>query len=176
MSADAPTTAAEGFAAVDHDHGDCVRRALGLGEAICARRGARLTSQRRAVLELVWASHEPIGAYDILDRLQARGRRRAAPPTVYRALDFLMAHGLVHRIESRNAYVGCARPDAPHAGQFLLCRRCGRAAEIVDPRIGEAVAASASDIGFTVEQLTVELGGLCGACSEPADRTHADAR
>ena len=96
------------FPEPDHDHDACVSDALTRADEICAERGARLTALRRAVLEIVWASHAPIGAYEILDRLQTARRAdndepaRAAPPTVYRALDFLLEHGLAHRIESLN--------------------------------------------------------------------------
>src|SRR3954453_3718975 len=98
------------FQPKDHDHADCVAAALGAAERLCARRGARLTELRRRVLELIWRSHEPIGAYALLDRL-GRERGRVAPPTVYRALEFLIAHGLVHRIASLNAFIGCVHPD-----------------------------------------------------------------
>ncbi len=108
------------FTSADHDHGHCVATALDAAASLCQRRRARLTPLRRRVLELVWRSHEPQGAYDILDTLGERGRR-AAPPTVYRALDFLLGQGLIHRIESLNAFVGCRDPDTPHAGQFLIC-------------------------------------------------------
>ena len=88
----------------------------------------------------------------------------AAPPTVYRALDFLLAHGLIHRIERLNAFMGCSRPGVPHAGQFLLCTGCGTAAELNDPAIDSAMTAAASRLGFTLTGQTVEADGLCSAC------------
>ena len=115
------------FPKAEHDHGDCIADALGMAEQVCAKRGARLTKLRRRVFELVWSSHAPVGAYDLLRHL-ARERDGAAPPTVYRALDFLRKHGLIHRIESLNAFVGCCTPGEAHAGQFLICSRCGAAA------------------------------------------------
>lgn len=146
-----------------HDHARCVRHAIGDAEAICARRGAQLTELRRRVLELIWSSHAPVGAYDLLRRL-SRERQTAAPPTVYRALDFLLEHGLIHRIESLNAFVGCAAPVEAHSGQFLICRRCGTAAELDDPRVRRAIARGARELRFTVESDTVEIRGLCAAC------------
>jgi Fur family zinc uptake transcriptional regulator len=154
------------FAGQRHNHARCRAEALRTAEHICADRGARLTGLRRKVLELVWASHRPIGAYAILEDLQRSGR--AAPPTVYRALDFLIEHGLAHRIASLNAYVGCARPGEPHAGQFLLCARCKDAAEIQDSSVAETLAASAAAAGFRVEQQTVELEGVCPRCRKSA--------
>jgi Fur family transcriptional regulator, zinc uptake regulator len=146
-----------------HDHGVCVAEALAAAEVECGRRGARLTAVRRRVLELVWGSHQPMGAYALLDLLSREGFS-AAPPTIYRALDFLLAHGLVHRIERLDAYVGCSRPGAPHAGQFLLCARCGAAAELDDPAIARAVTEGAARLGFSVRRQTVEIEGLCPAC------------
>jgi len=154
-----------GFPSNPHDHGACVAQALAAAEAECARRGARLTEVRRRVLELVWTSHQPVGAYALLETLAGEGFP-AAPPTVYRALDFLLAHNLVHRIERLGAYVGCIRPGgAPHAGQFLLCAGCGAAAELDDPAIDRTVAECAARLGFTVRRQTIEIEGLCPACA-----------
>jgi Fur family transcriptional regulator, zinc uptake regulator len=116
------------------------------------------------VLELVWTSHEPVGAYDILSSLGGDGRR-AAPPTVYRALEFLLEQGLVHRIESLNAFVGCADPKAPHSGQFLLCTTCGTATEIADAGIQAALAGAAGRAGFRAGHVTLEVKGLCRRCA-----------
>ena len=151
------------FAGADHDHRRCIAAALAAAAELCARRGARLTALRRRVLELVWRSHAPQGAYDILETLHRQGRR-AAPPTVYRALDFLLAQGLVHRIESASAFVGCAAPGEPHAGHFLICSVCGAAAEVDDHRVGSAVRESAAEAGFRVERQTIEVTGHCPDC------------
>ena len=151
----------------DHDHADCVLEALRVAEGLCVERGVRLTSLRRRVLELVWESHRPIGAYAVLEALTKE--QRAAPPTVYRALDFLQEHGLVHRIESLNAYVGCIRAGAPHAGQFFICGKCKESAEGSDERVVEAVNRAASGAGFRVEQQTVEMFGTCLRCRALGD-------
>jgi len=153
------------FPIPDHDHGCCVAHALEAAEAECKRRGARLTEVRRRVLELVWQSHAPVGAYALLESL-AREGFCAAPPTIYRALDFLLAHGLIHRIARLNAFMGCSRPGTPHAGQFLLCSACGAAAELDDPAIDAALAAAAGRLGFTLTGQVVEADGLCPACRE----------
>lgn len=156
-------TATPPFPAPGHDHGRCVASAIARAETLCAARGARLTGLRRQVLELVWESHGPIGAYDLLDRLRGL-RGGAAPPTVYRALDFLMEQGLVHRIARLNAFVGCDHPDAPHQGQFLICTDCGTAAELNEPDIATAIDRRAASLGFRVDQRTVEVTGLCPRC------------
>ena len=152
-----------GFLERDHDHRHCVLEALDGAAVLCAERGARLTELRRRVLELIWSGHRPLGAYDVLGRL-GRERGGAAPPTVYRALDFLLEHGLIHRIESLKSFVGCAHPGIPHAGQFLICRDCGRAAEINEARIDDAIALGARRAGFRVESRTIEVEGSCPHC------------
>jgi Fur family transcriptional regulator, zinc uptake regulator len=150
-----------------HDHASCVADALQVADRVCGEKGGRLTPIRRRVLELVWSSHRPVGAYDILASLQGDGRS-AAPPTVYRALEFLMEHGLVHRIESLNAFVGCADPSRNHSGQFFICENCRSAAEVTDPRVAEALSSCAERLGFAVKSQTVEFRGLCPACSAAA--------
>ncbi|MBO3276116.1 zinc uptake transcriptional repressor Zur [Pseudomonas schmalbachii] len=154
-----------------HDHANCVASALAEADTVCARQGVRLTELRRRVLELVWQSHKPLGAYDILAVLSETDGRRAAPPTVYRALDFLLENGLVHRIASLNAFVGCNNPEHAHEGQFLICRACHTAIELEQPAISDAIVAGARDVGFAVETQTVEVVGLCSACN--SDKSEA---
>jgi Fur family transcriptional regulator, zinc uptake regulator len=151
------------LAASHHDHERCVDDALHKAAVLCTRRGARLTHLRRRVLELVWQGHAAVKAYDILDEL-GTAAGSAKPPTVYRALDFLIAHGLVHRLESLNAYVGCPDPDAAHEGQFLICDACGAVREFEAPAIQAAIAAQAEGQGFAVARETVEVRGLCQTC------------
>ncbi len=151
------------FSGAGHDHRFCVEAALAEATRICTRRGVRLTPLRRRVLELLWDSHAPAGAYDLLRALSME-TDRSAPPTVYRALDFLLAQGLIHRIESLNAYVGCVHPAASHGGQFLICDDCGAAAEVHDPRVDAAIARRAETLGFAVGRKTVEVRGRCQPC------------
>lgn len=148
-----------------HDHTRCIDDALDAAAEICARRGARLTPLRRRVLELVWAGHRAVKAYDLLARLGAG----AMPPTIYRALDFLVAQGLVHRLESLNAYVGCPRPRADHDSQFLICEGCGIVDEIDAPELAAEVCRRAGAAGFEPSRQTLEVHGLCGQCRGPGD-------
>ena len=150
----------------NHDHAVCIDAALDRAAALCARRGARLTRLRRRVLELVWRGHSAVKAYELLGDL-GHGGGAAKPPTVYRALDFLIAHGLVHRLESLNAYVGCPRPGSPHDGQFLICGSCGTVREFAAPAIQGAIAREAASLGFTVGQQTIEVHGVCQGCRPP---------
>lgn len=153
------------FKGIRHNHQRCIHDALVIAEKMCASQGLRLTWLRRRVLALVWERHEPIKAYDILDQLRQE-HRGAAPPTVYRALDFLLQAGLIHRVETLNAYVGCGDPDRPHIGQFLLCRQCGTVAELDAPEITAILAQQAKKLGFQVDRQTVEIRGLCPQCSQ----------
>ena len=150
-----------------HDHTSCIAEALAAAEGLCAERGAALTPIRRRVLELVWSSHAPIGAYEILSRLAGESGK-VQPPTVYRALDFLRQQGLVHRIESRNAFIGCGQPERDHEGQFLLCRACGEAEELMDEKVLQPLERHARARGFVLERRTVELEGLCPNCQQAA--------
>lgn len=148
-----------------HDHASCVEAAVQTAERICRERNLRFTAQRKKILELVWNSHKPVGAYDILDILQKSGQR-AAPPTVYRALEFLIEADLVHRLDSINAFVGCPDPENPHAGQFLICERCRSVTELDDVEINSLVARKAGQQGFTASRQTLEIQGLCRNCAQ----------
>lgn len=152
------------FPAGKHDHAACVTDAIRAAEDKCRAEGLRLTPLRRQVLELVWSSHGPIGAYEILDRLRAE-RAGAAPPTVYRALDFLREHELIHRLESLNAFIGCGDPARRHGGQFLICTDCGAVAELDDPAIERTVSRRAGTLGFSVAHQTIEVAGRCRDCT-----------
>ena len=118
------------------------------------------------MLEIVWGQHQPIGAYAILEALHGKaGVGAAAPPTVYRALDFLIAQGLVHRLESLNAYIGCPQPEENHASQFLICTGCGEVTEIEGSEIAASARRQAAARGFSLDRLTIELAGRCPHCA-----------
>lgn len=137
---------------------------LSRASTICEGRGARLTDLRRQVLGLILDRPSPTGAYELLDQLRDT-RHGAAPPTVYRALEFLQEQGLVHKLESRSAFIGCiADEDHDHAAQFLICRRCGKVTELEDHELAHALEHAARRAGFTVVKATIEAEGLCSAC------------
>ncbi|MBJ6136460.1 Fur family transcriptional regulator [Marinobacter litoralis] len=153
-----------------HNHQACVSQALTDAQAICREQNARLTPIRERVLELIWQSHKPLGAYDILAQLGAEGHN-AAPPTVYRALDFLLQYGLVHRISSLNAFVGCAHAGEHHRSTFLICRECGIVLELAENSVTQAIESAALAEAFQVEDITLEISGLCPTCQ--GSTTHA---
>lgn len=136
---------------------------LDSAEALCRERGVRLTDQRRAVLRLLCLSDKPLSAYELLDRMRGVVKN-PAPPTVYRVLDFLLEQGLVHKLESLHAYVGCTHPDHPHASQFLICNDCGEVAEVEDPSVARSLKAAGKAIGFRTKRPVVELLGTCAQC------------
>jgi len=129
----------------------------------CAAQGLRLTKIRQQVLEIVWASHNPIGAYDVLQKLQESGHK-PAPPTAYRALDFLVSANLIHRIESLNSYIGCPIADTNHQCQFFICKDCGHIAEVNSQAVAAALSDEAKGLGFISQQPVIEVHGVCKNC------------
>lgn len=148
----------------NHNHNHCISDALMSAQKICAERGARLTSLRAQVLELIWQSHKPLGAYTLMDMLAQASTRRVAPPTVYRALDFLLEEGLIHRINSLNAFIGCPSPTQKHQSHFLICQGCSVAVELDSPELNQRLFDSATAAGFSVISHSVEISGLCTSC------------
>jgi Fur family transcriptional regulator, zinc uptake regulator len=152
------------FPPPDHDHERCASDALMRAEAICAERRERLTPMRRRVLEALLASHAPLGAYELIDRLSVRGAR-LAPITVYRALDFLRAQGLVHRIESRNAFIACvASHGSGEPVVFLICERCGAVGEAASAAVAATIKSASHAAGFTPNMPVIEISGVCAHC------------
>ncbi|MBX6329054.1 MAG: transcriptional repressor [Pseudolabrys sp.] len=152
------------FPAPGHDHDRCAHDALAHAEALCARRGERLTAIRRAVLQVLLSTHQPLGAYELIDRL-AEGNGRPAPITIYRALDFLRAQGLVHRIESRNAFVACVHNHAEgDPVVFMICEKCGAVGEAAGAAVAETIRTASRAAGFTPRTPVIEISGMCAHC------------
>jgi Fur family transcriptional regulator, zinc uptake regulator len=148
-----------------HDHAPCLESALSRAETAFASRGMKLTALRRLVFEEIAGSHDAVGAYDVLDRLQRKTGERMAPISVYRALDALLDAGVVHRLESRNAFFAChsahetaARPLA------LVCDQCGAVTERDAKEVRTAIDALARLDGFEPKTIVIEVSGCCGAC------------
>lgn len=154
------------IACSQHNHTHCVSDALSVAKRICGERGVKLTPQREQVLTLIWQNHKPLGAYDLLDMLSHISTKRVAPPTVYRALDFLLEQGFIHRINGLNAYIGCPSPEDRHQSHFLLCRLCGVAVEISSAPVTEAISLAARNAGFSVENHSLEVIGVCPTCAK----------
>ena len=154
------------FHAPDHDHERCAADALAHAETLCAERAQRLTPIRRQVLEALLESHKPLGAYEIIDRAAAAGSR-PAPITVYRALDFLRENGLVHRIESRNAFIACVgKHGSGDLVVFLICERCGAVGEAASAAVAGELKNAARAAGFTPAAPVIEITGVCAHCRQ----------
>jgi Fur family zinc uptake transcriptional regulator len=134
----------------------------------CARRGLALTPARAGVAAIIGESPAPLGAYAIIETLSKREGKPIAPPTVYRALDFLIEHGFLHRIESRNVFAPCAHFDHAHQGVMLSCEKCGRSFEIEDADVGAAIDQAAQTAGFVAHRRMIEVAGLCRECAAGA--------
>lgn len=129
----------------------------------CSKAGVRLTKQRRHILEIIGGSHKATGAYDVLEAMENQGHR-TAPITVYRALDFLMSVGLVHRIASLNAFIACHRSHGPGPVQLLICKICGSVGELEEKTVTRALYKAAGKVGFEIEEPVVEVAGTCAHC------------
>lgn len=162
-----------------HDHArDCdhaqtraaqAPQALAAAEALCERLGARLTPIRREVLETLLATHRPLGAYDLVEDLARRHERRMAPITVYRALDFLLEHGLIHKLATQNAFVACPHQHAAdELVIFLICESCGGVDEVSSPELSAAMQGIRRKAHFTPRAEVIEITGLCGHCGAKA--------
>ena len=147
-----------------HDHVRCINAALDRAHEICENADVRLTSTREAILKLLWQSHQPLGAYQLQQQLTKVTDKPVAPPTIYRAIEFLSSLGLVHRIPSLNAFVGCPFPNSEHSNIFLICESCKTVAEIADNRVNTLLETLSDKANFKPKSQTVELFGLCPNC------------
>ncbi len=150
-----------------HDHTACRGAVMEQAEALIAGSGRRLTPVRRRTLEILLEAHRALGAYEVLERLAAEGFG-SQPPVAYRALDFLVAEGLVHRIRRLNAFAACMQPGAPHHPAFLICEGCGALAEGPGHEAAQALEAAAAVADFRIARVSLEATGLCAACREAA--------
>ena len=155
-----------GFA--QHDHKTCMSDAMTTADARCAADGLRFTPVRRKVLEILLQDHRALGAYTILDKLREDGFG-SQPPIAYRALDFLVAHGLAHKIERLNAFIACAHTNHSHTPAFMICRLCDAVAEALSSETRGALRDAAGATGFRIERTVIEAEGICPSCLDKAD-------
>jgi Fur family zinc uptake transcriptional regulator len=170
--------ASKAFPAPGHDHDLCLEEAMERARQAFQNKGLKLTPLRQSVFREIAASHKAIGAYEVLDRLAVRGER-LAPISVYRAIEALVAAGIVHRFESRNAFFAC------HAGHemrqlILACEACGRVAEVDGDKVFATIDTAAGSASFSAKGAVVEVWGLCATCAgeqrgQPPERTHGRA-
>lgn len=152
-----------------HDHSRHAAAGLARAEAVCRERGLRLTPIRRKALEALYGDHKPVGAYDLADRISPPGGRRLAPISIYRALDFLVEQGFVHRLSSRNAFIACPHGHgANEAVAFLICEICGGVDEDASPAMRQAIRGMAEGRHFQTSYQVVEIVGRCEHCRDAA--------
>jgi Fur family transcriptional regulator, zinc uptake regulator len=147
----------------EHDHNQCIHNAISVAEQLCSSRGVQLTPIRHKVLELIWNSHKAIKAYDLLDLIRP-SNDAAKPSTVYRALDFLLEQGLIHRVESLNAFVGCRSSGSQHDQLLLICTACHNVEERPATHVFMALADEMQYASFKPQRKTIEIHGLCQNC------------
>jgi Fur family transcriptional regulator, zinc uptake regulator len=147
-----------------HNHAACTANLIDRAEKLCSLRGTKLTGQRKVILQSVAESHSAVGAYEIIERMASNGVR-PAPITVYRALDFLLDHDLVHKVESRNAFVACAGNHADCPPILLVCEKCGMVNEVTEPQSNAALKKTADEHSFAIKKIVMEITGLCEACA-----------
>ena len=148
---------------LEHNHNECVSEALVTAEHLCIERGVQLTPIRHKVLELIWESHKAVKAYELLDRLKPL-QKAAKPATIYRALDFLIDQGLIHRVESLNAFVGCRCSSYQHEQLLLICKRCEEVEERSAKEVMSALSQETQQAGFNVHSKAIEIHGICKNC------------
>lgn len=145
-------------------HSDNVEERLADAERFCLETGAKLTPLRKEVLELILTASKPMGAYDLLAKMKNRSERPAAPPTVYRSLDFLLEKGLIHRLSSINAFIPCCHPREGHQATFLICNQCHSVKEAPALGVLHALQQITDGDQFKVQHSIIELSGLCQSC------------
>ncbi len=149
-----------------HNHDSCRNKAVKAADKLCAERGVQLTPIRRKTLELIWKSHRAVKAYDLLDQIKPL-QQSVKPATVYRALDFLLEQGLIHRVESLNAFIGCTCSERQHEQLLLICLRCHEVEERPGKLVMQAVSQELSHAGFTPYHKAIEVQGICKHCKQP---------
>jgi Fur family transcriptional regulator, zinc uptake regulator len=148
----------------NHDHAACIRSVLDQAKQLCAERGVQLTAIRYQVLELIWDSHKAVKAYDLLDKIKPL-QPAAKPATIYRALDFLLEQGLIHRIESLNAFMGCGHSGHPNEELKLICVQCHEVEERPATELMRALANEIKEAGFLQQSRVIEIHGVCAKCA-----------
>jgi len=148
-----------------HNHSNCIQTALTEAAQLCTERGVQLTTIRQQVLELIWADHHAVKAYDLLERIKPL-QTAAKPATIYRALDFLREQGFVHRVESLNAFIGCCNLKTVHQQLLLICKQCQNVEERPADAVMDALKQELQQAGFIAHHQAIEIQGICADCRE----------
>ena len=148
-----------------HQHTHCINGALHTAEKICSEKGLRLTPLRKQVLELVWADHKAVKAYDIIEKMSTH-THEVKPPIVYRTLDFLLENNFIHKLHSENAFIGCPHSESDdHKAIFVICKKCMTVEETLVPEAISSIEKNLRDKGYTQLQPHIEVSALCKNCA-----------
>jgi Fur family zinc uptake transcriptional regulator len=148
-----------------HNHSNCIQTALNNASQLCSERGVQLTDIRKQVLELIWADHHAVKAYDLLERIKPL-QSAAKPATIYRALDFLREQGFIHRVESLNAFIGCCDLKTTHEQLLLICKKCENVEERHADLVMQALVQELQNANFIAHSKAIEIHGICGNCTQ----------
>lgn len=147
------------------EHNLCITSAIAKAEEICFAKGLNFTRLRKNILKMIWESHVPLKAYDILDKLKKEDKDVDAKPiTVYRALDFLLENKIIHKIESNNTYLGCSHPASGHNCYFTICKICNEVEELCETRELKEIYSNLNSKNFISSHITLEIVGICKNC------------
>ena len=147
------------------NHTSCIDTALKKAEFICQDKGLRFTEIRKFILMSIWESHKPTRAYELLSKISDMDYS-PKPPTIYRALDFLMENGFVHKINSLNAFIGCSHPMKHNECYFMICNNCNEVRECCDENITDTIKTTLSSNRFFHKNIAIEINGDCYECSK----------
>lgn len=154
----------------NHNHRQCIAKCLQNADNITLQAGKKLTPQRLQVLQILLNDHRAMGAYDILDLMQRQPlgtQSKPQPPTVYRALEFLLELGLIHKVESQNSYYACTidKPaNGQHMAQAFICNLCGIVEEKAVLSGAQGLFKKADGFGFKIDKVIMECRGTCAVC------------
>ncbi len=146
-----------------NNHSLCVESAMKKAEILFSEHHIQFTKLRQNILKLIWESHVPLKAYDILEKLKVE-ELSAKPITVYRILDLFLANKIIHKLESQNKFLGCAHPGGEHNCYFLICKECHKVEEGCEENLLENIYTQLNKKSFSVEHITLEILGTCKSC------------
>ncbi len=149
----------------NHDHKECSKTVIEHAKEVCRKGSLNLTPIRKKVLEIVASNHKPARAYDLLAKLK-EGGFSDKPPTVYRALDFLIEHKMVHKLNTINAYVACFNNETEEVSCFLICEKCQDIEEFQDEGIIKAIANISKSKNIDVRNINLEISFKCDQCAK----------
>ena len=147
----------------NHDHRKCSKKVIQNAEETCLKFSLNFTPIRKKVLEIISSNHKPSRAYDLLEKLRDDGFCDK-PPTIYRALDFLIENKIVHKLNTINAYVACFDEESEEISCFLICEMCQEIEEFHNKNLNKVLTNIGKKRGIEIKNLNLEIGFKCQEC------------